>query len=120
MTEITEELAYKLPIPKGYRILVKMPVVKDTFEDSVIVKVDKTKEHDNVLSMVGYVIELGPQAYLDPDRFPTGAWCTAGDYVMFRANTGTRFKVNGHEYRLINDDSVEAIVNDPTAIQRAY
>lgn len=62
---------------------------------------------------------MGAQAYSDKDRFPTGPWCEVGDYVMFRANTGTRFKVNRQEYRLMNDDSIEAVVEQPSAITRA-
>jgi co-chaperonin GroES (HSP10) len=61
---------------------------------------------------------MGEQAYSDPDRFPTGPWCKPGDFVVFRANTGTRFKVDGKEFRLINDDSVEATVADPSSITR--
>jgi co-chaperonin GroES (HSP10) len=68
---------------------------------------------------VGAVIELGEQAYSDKERFPTGPWCKVGDYVMFRANTGTRFKVGSQEYRLMNDDSIEAVVADPRAVTRA-
>jgi co-chaperonin GroES (HSP10) len=68
--------------------------------------------------MVGVVLDVGDQAYSDLDRFPTGPWCKLGDFVVFRANTGTRFKVNGQEYRLINDDSIEAVVEDPSGIQR--
>ena len=62
---------------------------------------------------------MGEQAYKDRDRFPTGPWCKIGDYVMFRANTGTRFKVNNQEYRLMNDDSIEAVVEEPSAVTRA-
>ena len=62
---------------------------------------------------------MGDQAYSDAERFPTGAWCKEGDYVMFRMNSGTRFTIGGIEYRLMNDDSIEAVVTDPTGIQRA-
>jgi len=65
------------------------------------------------------VLDMGDQAYSDADRFPTGPWCKQGDYVMFRANSGTRFKVGKQEYRLINDDTVEAVVQDPSKITRA-
>ena len=71
------------------------------------------------MSIIGLVLDMGDQAYSDKDRFPTGAWCKAGDYVMFRMNTGTRFRVGGVEYRLMNDDSIEAIVADPHGITRA-
>jgi co-chaperonin GroES (HSP10) len=70
------------------------------------------------MSMIGVVLDMGEQAYADKDRFPTGPWCKVGDFVMFRMNTGTRFKVAGQEYRLFNDDSVEAVVEDPNGITR--
>jgi len=72
--------------------------------------------HESILSMVGIVLDMGDLAYSDKDRFPTGKWCNEGDYVMFRMNSGTRFKVDGQEYRLINDDTIEAVVVDPQAI----
>jgi co-chaperonin GroES (HSP10) len=62
---------------------------------------------------------MGSEAYGDKERFPSGPWCKQGDYVMFRANTGTRFTVGGQEYRLMNDDSIEAVVTDPRGVQRA-
>jgi co-chaperonin GroES (HSP10) len=118
MTE--QELEDQLPIPVGYHLLIAMPRVETTFGDSGIIKADKTLRDENVLSMVGLVLGMGDQAYTDPDRFPTGAWCKEGDYVMFRSNSGTRFKVGGQEYRLMNDDSIEAIVKDPRGVSRAY
>jgi co-chaperonin GroES (HSP10) len=75
--------------------------------------------HETIMSMVGLVLDMGAQAYSDKDRFSTGPWCEVGDYIMFRANTGTRFMVGGKEYRLMNDDSVEATVKDPRGVSRA-
>ena len=109
----------RLPVPRGYRVLIKVPEVEETFGTSGIIKVSTTKNHDNILTMVGEVISMGEQAYNDYDRFSTGPWCAVGDYVMFRANTGTRFKIDDVEYRLMNDDSIEAVVPDPKAITRA-
>lgn len=112
-----EDLELQLPKPVGYRILIAMPEVEETFESGLL-KAAITKNHESVLSIIGLVLDMGEQAYSDVDRFPTGPWCKAGDYVMFRANTGTRFKVGGVEYRLMNDDSIEAIVADPRGVQR--
>jgi len=118
--ELTEEeLEQQLPKPAGYRLLVAMPEAEQTFGDSGILKAAETVHHDSIMSMVGLVLDMGEQAYSDKDRFPTGAWCKVGDYVMFRMNTGTRFKVGGVEYRLMNDDSIEAVVSDPRGITRA-
>ena len=108
-----------LPVPVGYRVLIALPQVKETFEDSGLVKSKQLQHEEHVMSIIGLVVDLGGQAYADKDRFPAGAWCKQGDYVMFRANSGTRFKVGGIEYRLMNDDSIEAVVPDPTGVSRA-
>ena len=76
-------------------------------------------QHEHILSIIGLVLDMGDNAYSDKERFPTGPWCKTGDYVMFRMNTGTRFKVDDVEYRLMNDDSIEAVVNDPRGVSRA-
>ena len=113
-----EEMEAQLPKPVGYMILVALPKVEEAY-DSGIIKADRTRHEEYILSSMGAVIDMGEQAYADKDRFPTGAWCKVGDFVMFRPNTGTRFKVNGSEYRLMNDDSVQAVVVDPRGIVRA-
>jgi|TARA_B100001250_G_scaffold374708_1_gene361721 co-chaperonin GroES (HSP10) len=113
-----EELDALIPKPVGYRILVALPNVEETF-DGGIVKAAKTLRDEYVLSTIGLVLDMGEQAYADKSRFPTGPWCKQGDYVMFRANTGTRFKVGKQEYRLMNDDSIEAVVDDPSVVSRA-
>ena len=114
-----KEIDAQLPKPVGYRVLVALPQQKDTYEGSNILKTDTAKRLDHIMSIMGLVMDMGDQAYADKERFPTGAWCKQGDYVMFRANTGTRFTVNGLEYRLMNDDSIEAVIDDPAGIQRA-
>lgn len=117
---ITEDrLEDMLPLPVGYRVLIALPQVKETFEDTDLVKSRQLQHEEHVMSIIGLVVDMGEQAYADKDRFPTGAWCKQGDYVMFRANSGTRFRIEGTEYRLMNDDSIEAIVPDPTSITRA-
>ena len=113
-----EELEAQLPTPVGYRILVAMPQVEDTYGDSGILKSSREVHLDTVMSTIGLVLDMGKQAYTDEGRFPTGPWCKQGDYVMFRMNTGTRFKVGGVEYRLMNDDSIEAVVADPRGVSR--
>jgi len=114
-----EEFEAQLPKPVGYRVLVAMPKVEEAFEGSELLKSVTTKHQEQVMSIIGLVVDIGDQAYSDVDRFPTGPWCKQGDYVMFRANTGTRFTIEGSEYRLMNDDSIEAVVADPRGIQRA-
>ena len=114
-----EELDLQLPTPVGYRVVVALPEVDDKFEGTQLLKTDKEKHYENILSIIGAVIDMGDEAYSDKERFPTGPWCKNCNYVMFRANTGTRFKIDGNEYRLMNDDSIEAVIADPRGIQRA-
>jgi co-chaperonin GroES (HSP10) len=121
MSDITpsqEELEAQLPVPVGYKLLIALPQVEEKF-DSGIAKAERTMQQEQILSIVGAVLDMGSQAYSDSDRFPNGPWCKVGDFVMFRANTGTRFKVAGVEYRLLNDDSIEAVVSDPRGVVRA-
>jgi co-chaperonin GroES (HSP10) len=113
------EIEAAIPKPVGYRVLVALPNVEETYGDSGLVKANETMRHEYILSIIGLVLDMGAEAYTDPDRFPTGPWCKPGDYVMFRANTGTRFKIGDQEYRLMNDDSIEAVVPNPRMISRA-
>lgn len=119
VVELTdEEMEAQLPKPVGYRLLIALPQVEEKFESGII-KADRTVYEEKILTVVGLVLDMGEQAYTDKDRFPNGPWCKVGDYVMFRANTGTRFRFNGVEYRLMNDDSIEAVVSDPRGVTRA-
>tara|TARA_R110002153_G_scaffold106235_1_gene245388 strand:+ start:2417 stop:2797 length:381 start_codon:yes stop_codon:yes gene_type:complete len=113
-----QEFEAQLPKPVGYRVLVALPNVEETFDGSDLIKANATKHHEYIMSIIGLVLEVGDQAYADTERFPTGPWCKQGDYVMFRANSGTRFIIDGKEYRLMNDDSIEAVVTDPRGIQK--
>ena len=117
--DTAEELEAQLPVPVGYRVLVALPQIEETFDGTDLLKTDTTKYQEYVMSIIGLVVDMGDQSYADKERFPTGPWCKQGDYVMFRANSGTRFKVGDVEYRLMNDDSIEAVVADPRGVSRA-
>jgi co-chaperonin GroES (HSP10) len=112
-----EDKAKQLPQPSGYHILVTIPEIDDKY-DSGLVKAGATMHYEEVLSTVFFVVKLGPDAY-QGDRFKTGPWCKEGDFILARPNSGTRLKIHGKEFRLINDDSVEAVVQDPRGISRA-
>jgi len=112
-----EQKATQLPRPSGYRILCAIPEVEKEFE-SGIAKADITIQHDEVLTTVLFVVDLGPDCYKDESRYPTGPWCKKGDFVLVRPNAGTRLVIHGREFRIINDDSVEAVVDDPRGIKR--
>jgi co-chaperonin GroES (HSP10) len=112
------ELEAAIPKPTGYHLLIALPEVEEEF-DGGILKATKTMKEELILSSIGLVLDMGDQAYADENRFPTGPWCKAGDYVMFRPNSGTRFRIGTTEYRLLNDDSVQAIVPNPRVVARA-
>lgn len=114
-----EEKASQLPDPMGYRILCAIPEVEDKF-DSGILKSDETVRHDELLTTVLFVVKLGPDCYQDKIRFPNGPWCKQGDFILVRPNAGTRLVIHGREFRIINDDSVEAVVQDPRGITRKF
>jgi co-chaperonin GroES (HSP10) len=107
----------QLPVPTGYRILIGLPDVEEK-TDGGILKASQTLENEHVASIVGFVLDMGPDCYKDKQRFPDGAWCKEGDFIIMRAYSGTRFKIHGKEFRLINDDTVEAVVDDPRGITR--
>ena len=111
-------MAKQLPKPTGYKLLIALPQPDEKTEGG-IVKASETMRVEEVGSICGFVCDIGPDAYSDPKRFPNGPYCKKGDWVMFRAYAGTRFKIHGTEWRLLNDDSVEAIVEDPRGIIKA-
>jgi len=114
-TESEARKATQLPEPKGYKILIALPVPKET-TDGGIIKSEQTLRNEEVGSIIGYVLSVGSDAYSDPKRFPSGPFCKEGDWVLMRSYSGTRFLAHGKEFRLINDDSVEAVVEDPRGI----
>lgn len=107
----------QLPKPVGYHMLVAIPESAEAY-DSGLVKADQTRAIEEVATVVGFVVAMGPDCYLDANKFPNGAWCKEGDFVLMRAYSGTRFKIHGKEWRLLNDDSIEAVVDDPRGITR--
>ena len=118
-TKNTAEMAKQLPEPKGYRVLCLVPQVATTFGDSGLVKPDETVRNEEITTVVLFVVALGPDAYKDMQRFPSGPYCKKGDFVIARAYAGTRLNIHGQEFRLLNDDSIEAVVEDPRGIRRA-
>ena len=114
-----EEKAKQLPQPMGYRILCAIPEAEETYESGLL-KSDETRRHDELLTTVLFVVAMGPDCYRDSERFPTGPWCKQGDFILTRPNAGTRLVIHGREFRIINDDSVEAVVQDPRGITRKF
>lgn len=112
-----EEKARQVPDPVTYHLLCVLPPAEEEYE-SGLVKAGQTMHFEELMSPVLFVMKMGPDAYRDPLRFPSGPSCKVGDFVLVRPNTGTRLKIHGQEFRLINDDSVEAVVQDPRGIKR--
>jgi co-chaperonin GroES (HSP10) len=116
-----EQKAKQLPDPKTFRLLCVVPEAMEEYADSDVGLVKSSKEiwKEEILTPVLFVIKLGPDAYADKTRFPNGPSCKEGDFVIVRPNSGTRLKIHGREFRIINDDEVEATVEDPRGITRA-
>lgn len=112
-----EEKASQLPKPSGYHILCAIPEVEKMY-DSGLAKAGETMHIEEVLTTVLFVVDLGPDCYKDPNKFPSGPWCKKGDFVLVRPNSGSRLVIHGREFRMINDDTVEGTVDDPRGIKR--
>jgi co-chaperonin GroES (HSP10) len=121
LNQTAEEKAKQLPDPADYMLLCVVPEAMEEFADSDIgiIKSSQSMYYEEILTPVLFVVKLGPTAYQDKTRFPNGPRCKQGDFVVVRPNSGTRLKIHGREFRLINDDSVEATVQDPRGISRA-
>jgi len=118
MDKSQEEKASQLPKPSGYRILCAIPDIEDAYESGLL-KAEATINFEEKLATVLFVVALGPDCYKDPTRFPSGPWCKVGDFIIVRPNSGSRLNIHGKEFRMINDDTVEATVDDPRGIKRS-
>ena len=111
------KLAKQLPEPTGYKMLIGLPKIETKYESGII-KADSIVRNDEIATCIGFVIKMGPDCYKDPVRFPSGAYCKVGDFILLRVYSGTRFKLYDVEFRMVNDDSVEAVVQDPRGYSR--
>jgi co-chaperonin GroES (HSP10) len=116
-----ETKAGALPVPTGWKILCIVPPVDEKIAGTHLdlVRDTATMRQEEHATTVLFVMRVGPDAYKDPAKFPNGAWCKEGDFVLVRTYSGTRFKIFGKEFRLINDDQVDAVVQDPRGLTRA-
>jgi len=122
MAKTADEKAKQLPRPQGYRILCAIPEAEQQYEGSEagLIKADQTLRTEETLTTVLFVVDMGRDCYQDKTRFPNGPYCKVGDFVLVRPNAGTRLVIHGREFRIINDDSIEAVVDDPRGIKRKY
>ncbi len=121
LNQSAEQKAKQLPDPRTFHLLCVVPEAMEEYADSEIGIVKSSQEiwKEEILTPVLFVVKVGPDAYKDTTRFPSGPSCKEGDFVIVRPNSGTRLKIHGREFRIINDDSVEAVVEDPRGITRA-
>tara|TARA_B100000929_G_C15439399_1_gene397497 strand:+ start:200 stop:586 length:387 start_codon:yes stop_codon:yes gene_type:complete len=116
-TDQESQESTQMPEPSGYKILIALPDIEEATEGGII-KAEETRYAESVATIIGFVLKMGPDCYKDQKRFPSGPWCSEGDFVLMRTYTGTRFRIHGKEFRLINDDSVEAVIDDPRGYER--
>ena len=108
-------LQAKLPTPTGYRILI-LPFVPGKVTRGGIHLAKQTVDKERLATVVGYVVRLGPDAYKDNRKFPEGPWCQEGDWIIFGRYAGARIQIEGGDLRLLNDDEILAVINDPEDI----
>ena len=108
-------LLERMPSPTGCRLLI-LPYRGKGKTDGGIYLPDKVVEEQTVSTQVGYVLKVGSLAYQDSEKFPSGPWCKQGDWVMFARYAGSRFKIDGGEVRILNDDEILACIGEPEDI----
>lgn len=115
-----EEKGKQLPRPAGYRILCAIPEAEKEFEESSVglIKADETMRNEETLTTVLFVVAMGPDCYVDKAKFPSGPWCKEGDFILVKPHVGSRLVIHGREFRIIYDDNVDAVVDDPRGIKR--
>ena len=108
----------KLPLRAvGWKLLLK-PMTPQEVTKGGIILAEQTKDAHLISALVCEVIDIGPQAYSDKERYPSGPWCHVGDHVMIGRLSGSRFRIDDEEYRLLNEDEVQGLVSDPSRISK--
>jgi co-chaperonin GroES (HSP10) len=105
----------KVPNPSGYRITL-FPLKLDSKTKSGIILTDDTVQESQLTTNICKVLKVGPDAYKDKDKFPTGPWCKQDDWVLITRYAGSRIRIDGGELRIINDDEILAVIDDPRDI----
>lgn len=114
-SKIPTNVLERMPKPTGWRVLI-LPYRGPKQSKGGVLYADETVERNSLTTVVGYVLATGPEAYNDEEKFPTGPWCKKGDWVMIGRYAGARFRIDGGEVRIINDDEVIATIMDPADV----
>ena len=109
--------ASQLPQPSGYQLLVALPAQEEKTEGGVYIP-DELREREEAAGISAMVLRIGPDAFVDETRFPSGAYCKEGDWIIMRAYSGFKIEIHGKQFRLINDDCVRAVIEDPRGVKR--
>lgn len=112
---INESVLDRIPRPTGWRIVL-LPYRGAQKTKGGIVLADQTIERNQLTTVCAYVLRVGDLAYKDESKFPNGAWCKEGDWVIFGRYAGARLGIDGGEIRILNDDEILAVINDPEDI----
>jgi len=112
---IGASLLERMPEPTGWRILI-LPYQGKAKTAGGIFLPSEVQEKNNISTQVGYVLKVGPLAYKDTEKFPSGPWCEEKSRVMFARYAGSRFQIDGGEVRILNDDEILATILDPEDI----
>ena len=109
---IGASLLERMPEPTGWRILI-LPYQGQSKTAGGIFIPQEVQEKSQISTQVGYVLKVGPLAYQDKEKFPSGPWCKEKQWVMFARYAGSRFQIDGGEVRVLNDDEILATILDP-------
>ena len=113
--ENIENQKEQLPEPSGWRLLVLPFTPKEKTKGGILIA-QESLEKLRIATNCGYVLKVGPLAYYDKEKFPTGPWCKQGDWVIFARYAGSRLPIEGGEVRLLNDDEVLGTINNPESV----
>ena len=114
-TKIDLSMMDRMPSPTGWRILILPYRGKGKTEGGVLLP-DAVIDRESLSTVCGFVLRVGPLAYEDKEKFPSGPWCQEKDWVIFGRYAGSRFKIDGGEVRILNDDEIIAVIQDPEDI----
>lgn len=114
-TKIPQSVMDRMPKPTGWRLLV-LPYRGAGMTKGGVFLAEDYVERQSLATVVAYVLAVGPEAYSDKSKFPSGPWCKKGDWIMLGRYAGARFRIEGGEVRILNDDEIIATISDPADI----
>ena len=114
-SQLEGSLLERMPQPTGWRMLI-LPYRGKGYSTGGIAITKQQLDEDQIQTVVGYVVKQGPAAYADKEKFPDGPWCNEKDWIVFPRYAGSRFRIEGGEVRILNDDEVIATIKNPDDI----